>query len=84
MVETIRAIGNHQGVIIDESVLNLLGLRAGSPVHVALAPDGKGILLTPLTAEEASDAKAEHKARVRAAGERVLERHGSVFKKLAE
>lgn len=84
MVETIRAIGNHQGVIIDKSVLNRLGLQTGSPIHVALAPDGKGILLTPLTAEEASDARAEHKARVRAAGEEVLKRHGSAFKKLAE
>ncbi len=59
MVETIRAIGNHQGVIIDKSVLNRLGLQTGSPIHVALAPDGKGILLTPLTAEEASDARAD-------------------------
>lgn len=89
MVKTIRVIGDGHGVVIDKAVLDSLGLKSGARVNVTLSPDGKGILLTPLTSKEASnkeasDAKAEHKARVRAAGERVMERHGSVFKKLAE
>lgn len=84
MVGTIQTIGDGHGVIIDQAVLDALGLKSGARVNVALAHDGKGILLTPLNAEETSDAKAEHRARVRAAGAAVLGRHGSVFKKLAE
>lgn len=84
MVGTIRAIGNSHGIIIEKPVLDLLGLKNGSRVNVALAPDGSGILLTPLPAEDAPDAKEEHKARVRAAGDEILKRHASAFKKLAE
>lgn len=84
MVGTIQTIGHGHGVIIDQAVLDSLGLKSGARVNVALSPDGKGILVTPLTVDEAADAEAEHKARVRAAGAEVLKRHGDVFKKLAE
>jgi antitoxin component of MazEF toxin-antitoxin module len=82
MVRRIRPIGNSHGLIIDKAILDLLNLRDGSSVDVSLAPDGKGILLTPV--ESVDTEKAAHKARVRAAGDRVMNRHASAFKKLAE
>jgi antitoxin component of MazEF toxin-antitoxin module len=94
MVRRIRPIGNSCGLIIDKAVLDLLNLRAGSPVDLTLAPGGKGILITPMEGVEADAgadaevdveaAKAAHKDRVRAAGDRVMERHASAFKRLAE
>lgn len=86
MIRVIRPIGNSCGIIIDKPVLDLLNLQAGSYVDVSLAPGGKGILITPVEhAEAAPDAeKAAHKARVRAAGDQVIERHASAFRKLAE
>jgi antitoxin component of MazEF toxin-antitoxin module len=88
MVRVIRPIGNSCGLIIDKAVLDLLNLRAGSPVDVTLAPGGKGILITPAEDADATvDADAEkaaHKARVREASEHVRNKQANVFKRLAE
>lgn len=90
MIRFIRPIGNSCGLIIDKAVLDLLNLRAGSPVDVTLAPEGKGILITPAPAEEVdatADADAEKAARiarVREAAEHVRKKQTDVFKRLAE
>lgn len=86
MIRVIRPIGNSCGLIIDKAVLDLLNLRAGSPVDVTLAPGGKGILITPAPVEDADIVaeKAAHKARVQAASEHVMKRQAKVFRKLAE
>jgi antitoxin component of MazEF toxin-antitoxin module len=90
MVRRIRPIGNSCGLIIDKAVLDLLNLRAGSPVDLTLAPGGKGILITPMEGVEddpevdVEAEKAAHKARVRAAGAHVRKRQAKVFKRLAE
>ncbi|WP_165252437.1 hypothetical protein [Paludisphaera soli] len=81
MIRTLQAIGAECGVILDEALLRLLGLEVGSRVEVGLAPGGKGLLLIPL---EAGEAGAEHRARVREASRRAIERHASAFRRLAE
>ncbi|MDR3622677.1 MAG: hypothetical protein P4L85_25215 [Paludisphaera borealis] len=83
MIRNLRQIGNSCGLIIDRPILQLLNLDVGSAVDIALAPDGKGLLLTPVNGDEA-DAKAAHKARVREAALEVTKRHASALKKLAE
>jgi len=88
MVRVIRPIGNSCGLIIDKAVLDLLNLRAGSPVDVTLAPGGKGILITPAEAPvpdaDVDAEKAAHKTRVREATEHVRKKQANVFKRLAE
>ncbi len=84
MIRVIRPIGNSCGLIIDKAVLDLFNLRAGSSVDVTLAPEGKGILLTPVENPEVDAERAAHKARVREASEHVRKRQAKVFKRLAE
>jgi antitoxin component of MazEF toxin-antitoxin module len=87
MLRTIRPIGNSLGIIIDKPVLDLLGLANGSTVDVTLAPDGKGLLLTPTAADAAprsEEDRAAHRARVEKAIDRIMTVHAKAFKALAE
>ncbi|APW63177.1 hypothetical protein [Paludisphaera borealis] len=87
ILRTIRPIGNSLGIIIDKPVLDLLGLVNGSTVDVTLAPDGKGLLLTPAAADaepRSEEDRAAHRARVEKAIDRVMKVHAKAFKALAE
>ncbi len=77
MIRKLRRIGNSCGLIIDRPVLELLNLGVGSPVKIEIAPEGGGLLLTPVT-------EPDHAARVREASKNVMARHGEAFEKLAK
>lgn len=77
MVETRRQIGDGCGLVLDDALLEQLKLSAGSRVEVAVTPDGRGLVLTPIKDDD-------HRARVVEASRRAIERHRSAFRKLAE
>ncbi|MDG3004878.1 hypothetical protein [Paludisphaera mucosa] len=81
MIKTLQAIGDDCGLVLDGLLLSRLNLRVGSLVEIDVTADGKGLLLTPVEGPGAEDA---HRARVREASLRAIERHGTAFRRLAE
>jgi antitoxin component of MazEF toxin-antitoxin module len=80
MTKTLQPIGNSLGLVIDQPILKQLGITATTPLEVTVTSDGQGLLIRPVGNGEAGD----HKARVRAAAERVTGIHHETLKKLAE
>ena len=80
MTRTLEPIGNGLGLVIDQPMLNRLGITATTPLEITVTSDGKGLLIRPAGHSEEED----HKARVRSAAERVTQTHYETFKKLAE
>jgi antitoxin component of MazEF toxin-antitoxin module len=80
MTKTLQPIGNSLGLIIDKPILSLLGITASTPLEITVTTDGKGLLIRPISEEDHED----HKARVKAAADRVTQTHRETLKKLAE
>ena len=80
MTNTLQPIGNSLGLVIDQPILNQLGITATTPLEVTVTSDGKGLLIRPAGDEVADD----HKARVLAAAEQITRIHHDTLKRLAE
>ena len=75
MLKTITKVGNSQGLILDATLMDLTGLRAGDQVDVSVAPGGS-IILTPIR-------KAADPGEVSAAIKRVMKDYRGTLRKLA-
>lgn len=73
MTKRLSAVGNSAAIIIDKPILDILNI--GMETELNIHTDGQNLIISPV--------KAERGARVQAAHERVVARHGKTFKKLA-
>ncbi len=75
MIKTITKFGNSQGLILDSTLCELSGLKAGDQVNVTVH-EGGAIMLTPMKASiEADEAGASAK--------QLIARNAALFKRLA-
>jgi len=71
----LHKIGNSYGVILDRSLLGVLGISPDTLLEIST--DGKSLTLRPVREES-------HKERVKRAAARVSEIHAETFQKLAK
>jgi len=75
MIKTIKKMGNSQGLIFDQALCELTGLKVGDAVNVVVH-EGGTVTLTPIravvTAEEAG-----------ASAKDLIRRNSALFKRLA-
>ena len=75
MIKRITPIGNSQGVIIDKTVLKLLG--ADEATHLDLSIENGAIVLRPV------DEKGRRQ-KFASTAKRVLRKHGDLLRRLAK
>ncbi len=74
MIKKLTPIGNSLGLIIEKPILDLLNIDRNTRLEVRT--DGEALIIRPV--------RAEHRARVHEAAERLMERHDETLRKLAE
>ena len=75
MVKTLTKHGNSLALIIDRPILELLNIKADTPLEIST--DGEGLHIRPVK-------DANRKERVRDATGRMMDAHDGTLKKLAE
>lgn len=75
MLKQISKVGNSQGLILDNALMDLTGLRVGDQVDVTVAPGG-AVILTPIR-------KAPPRAEVSAVIRKTVKDYRRTLKKLA-
>ena len=74
MIQTLIAVGDDLGIVIDRSLLNELGIDRATPLRIT--SDGKGLYIEPIPADE--------RGRFLESGRRIMEIHDEAFRMLAE
>jgi|CXWL01.1.fsa_nt_gi antitoxin component of MazEF toxin-antitoxin module len=78
MIKKLTPIGNSEGIILDKTLLGLLGLERGAAVEIQVEGE-------TMTVRRASKEAVEGRAaRFSDAREHVLAKHGGTLKKLAK
>jgi antitoxin component of MazEF toxin-antitoxin module len=78
MIKKLTPIGNSEGLILDKTLLGLLGLERGASVEIQVEGD-------TMTVRRASEKALERRGdRFNAARKHVLAKHGGTLKKLAK
>jgi antitoxin component of MazEF toxin-antitoxin module len=75
MIKTLTPIGNSEGLILDKTLLGLLGLEPGAAVEIQV--DGQTMTVRRASKEALRAAKFEE------AKKHVFDRHASAMRKLA-
>jgi antitoxin MazE len=75
MVKTLTKHGNSLALIIERPILELLNIKADTPLEIST--DGEGLHIRPAKSED-------HKTLVREATGRMMDAHDQTLKKLAE
>jgi hypothetical protein len=82
MIKSLTRHGNNWALVIDKPILDLLKIDPEQPVQ--LSTNGQRLTIEAGPPAEAPKTKAAHRARVKAASERIHKCHAGAFKKLAE
>ncbi len=75
MIKTIRKMGNSQGLIFDQALCELTGLKVGDEVNVVVH-EGGTVTLTPMRSVTPAD-------EARASAKDLIRRNTELFKRLA-
>lgn len=75
MIKNLTTIGNSLGIIIDKSVLDLLGIQKDTPIEITT--DGRRLILEPVE-------KQARRERLSNAIDRVTKNHAKTVEKLAK
>jgi antitoxin component of MazEF toxin-antitoxin module len=75
MLKQITKVGNSQGLILDNALMDLTGLRVGDQVDVTVAPGGT-VIITPIR-------KAAPRDQVSATIRKTVKDYRKTLKKLA-
>ncbi len=75
MTKKLTKHGNSVAVVIDQPILEMMGLEAGSEVD--FSTDGKVLIMSPVS-------NLKHRKKVAAALEEVNKKYGRALKRLAE
>jgi len=78
MIKNLTPIGNSEGLILDKTLLGLLGLERGAAVEIQVEGETMTVRRAP---REAVEGRA---ARFSDARKHVLAKHGGTLKKLAK
>lgn len=78
MIKNLTPIGNSEGIILDKTLLGLLGLERGGAVEIQVEGE---TMIVRRASKEALDGRA---ARFSDARKHVLAKHGGALKKLAK
>jgi antitoxin component of MazEF toxin-antitoxin module len=78
MIKNLTPIGNSEGIILDKTLLGLLGLERGGAVEIQVEGETMTVRRAPM------GAAAARTARFNEARKHVLEKHGGTIKKLAK
>jgi antitoxin MazE len=78
VIKNLTPIGNSEGIILDKTLLGLLGLERGSAVEIQI--EG-GTMTVRRATKEAIEGRT---ARLNEARKHVLAKHGGTLKKLAK
>jgi antitoxin component of MazEF toxin-antitoxin module len=73
MVKTLTPVGNGLGLIIEPALLERFHINSDTPLEVTI--EGEGIFIRPV--------ERQHRDRVVAAAERVMDIHEETLRKLA-
>jgi len=76
MIKRIKKVGNSNALILDRALLELIGLREGGEVHLAVREGS--LVITPTDPERVVPARFE------AALERVMKKRRGLLRRLAE
>ncbi len=88
MIRHLKALGADRGLIIEAPILELLGIDERTPLHIST--DGEALIIRPVRSPAQPDAPpddaraAEHRARLLAIAERLMDQHDDTFRKLAQ
>jgi antitoxin MazE len=74
MIKKLTAVGDRQGLIIEEPILKMLGIDKDTPLEVRT--DGESLIIRPATESRSQ--------RVRQATERMMTHHDETLRKLAK
>jgi antitoxin MazE len=74
MIKKLTSIGDSQGLIIEEPILELLGIDKDTPLEVKT--DGEALIIRP--------AREGRRQRIRQATERLMTHHDETLRKLAK
>lgn len=75
MVKVITKIGNSQGLIMDQALLELAHLKVGDAVHITVH-DGGSVVLTPCRPVITPEAAGE-------AARRIIGKNSEIFRRLS-
>lgn len=75
MIKRLSVLGNSAALIIDKPILELLHITAQTDLEIST--DGNVLMILPMRDN------SQHEAKLMAAYERVVKRHGKTLEKLA-
>ena len=75
MIKTLTKHGNSMALIIDRAILELLKIKADTPLEIST--DGECLNIRPAKG-------SDHRSRVRKSAKRVMDAHEETLQKLAE
>lgn len=78
IIKNLTPIGNSEGIILDKTLLGLLGLERGGAVEIQI--EGEAMIVRRASKE----AVAKRASRFNEARRHVLAKHGGTLKKLAK
>lgn len=78
MIKNLTPIGNSEGIILDKTLLGLLGLERGAAVEIQIDGETMTVRRAPKSAVEGRSARFSD------ARKHVLAKHGGTLKKLAK
>ena len=78
MIKNLTPIGNSEGIILDKTLLGLLGLERGAAVEIQVERE------TMIVRRASKEAIEGRSARFNDARKHVLAKHGGTLKKLAK
>lgn len=76
MIKKITKIGNSQGIIFDNAIMELARLKPGDEVNLEIHPSG-GITLMPMSGNAINPEKASETAR------RLISKNSELFRRLS-
>lgn len=82
MVVTLRRVGDGWSFTLDDQTMKEFNWSADTALQAKPTPDGRGLVLSPATADGAS--AEDRTARIRRIGTGIADRHDRVLRKLAE
>jgi antitoxin component of MazEF toxin-antitoxin module len=81
LIKRLSKLGNSSALVIDKSVMELLGMEPNCAVEITIGPDAKTLVLRPLAEDEV---ETEGRRLFEKAKQKSWDKHGETYKKLAD
>lgn len=77
MTKTITKVGNSQGIIFDNAIMELAHLKVGDVVNIEIHPQSRAITIMP------TDVSVIDPAQAGAAAKRLIAKNSELFRRLS-